>query len=155
MILRSSSSDFTEESKYVLLMQMKSYLCTIIYASSKDTFRLLWAIRLLTFQWQEKYKWDFLGPELVSTSPWVSSIKEITNNTSYFGKAIWVAELIHSNWMIAIIEDSNTCMPLKYINRPQVKLKLSQIPRKNILWKFHCCDKLKLEYRLHIVLTWV
>ena len=55
------------------------------------------------------------------------------NNTSYFGKAIRV--IIHKNWMGAIMEDSNTCMPLKYINRHQVcKLKsLLNTKKKNFM----------------------
>ena len=60
-------------------------------------------------------------------------IIEITNNTSFFGKANWVAKLIHNNLMSAIIEDSNTCTPLKYINRQQVKLKLLNTKKKHFM----------------------
>ena len=58
---------------------------------------------------------------------------EITYNTSYFGKAIWVTKLIHNNWMGVIIEDPNSCTPLKFIDRHQVNLKLSYTKKKHFM----------------------
>ena len=47
IFLTLSSSVSTEESKYVSLIRMKLYFCTVLYTSRKDTFCMLWVIRLL------------------------------------------------------------------------------------------------------------
>ena len=134
---------------YSIICLKQGYLQNVV---DNQTVYILMAAR--------EIRMKFLGPGLVSTSPWVSSNREqknqkkqIPNKTSYFGKAIWVTKLIHNNWMRAIVEDSNTSTPLKYINRHQVNLKPSSIPKTIILWKIHSCNKLKLEHRFLILLT--
>ena len=49
----------------------------VLYAYSKNTLSVFWAIRPFTFKWQhEKCELSFLGRGLVSPSPCVSNIRE-------------------------------------------------------------------------------
>ena len=69
----SLSTDCTEESNYVSLIQIKLYLWIELQTVIEDNFSIL-AVRLLSFQWQEVKDLYFLfGRGFVSISPWSSN----------------------------------------------------------------------------------
>ena len=77
-ILRLFMSEEMVESRYVSLIQKKSYLNTELYASREVTLAHLWARKLITFQWQQERESSllFFGPGLNSTSPLHSKSKK-------------------------------------------------------------------------------
>ena len=77
-ILRLLLSEEMVESKYVSLIQIKSYLNTELYASREFTSTQSWARRLFTFQWQQERESSllFFDSGLDSTSPLHSKSKK-------------------------------------------------------------------------------
>ena len=77
-ILRLFMSEEMVESRYVSLIQIKSYLNSELYASREVILAQLWARKLITFHWQQERENSllFFGTGLDSTSPLHSKSKK-------------------------------------------------------------------------------
>ena len=83
-ILRWLLSEEMVQSRYVSLIQIKSYLNIELYASREVTLAQLWARRLFPFQWHQEKESSllFFGSGLDSTTPFTVKAKKGINKSN-------------------------------------------------------------------------